>query len=279
MKLPFQLKNTDEFIRDIENIGRFRPKQSTILFVLEGAIIFDVNFQEQKFQAGDIVFMVSKSIYKYLKIEGGTNLYLLDFNLDAYRKIRAGFNRFEIYRALYFKQLHCLHLSNIELKNTLSPLLNMLYYQSKKATDLGASNEVAIHLFKTLIQVVSEEFSRLESVHENQNNTRRNKLVFSFLELATNNCIEEKELRYYANKLNVSIKYLSICVKEEIGFSPSYILDQLLLREARIKLVDENDTITNIADYLGFSDLHSFSKFFKKNSGVSPYAFRKEISK
>lgn len=61
--------------------------------------------------------------------------------------------------------------------------------------------------------------------------------------------------------------------KSVYGNSPyQYILNKRL-NLALEKLKKGNDTLTDIAYEIGFADIYSFSKAFKKNYGVPPSAF------
>ncbi|MEQ2526727.1 AraC family transcriptional regulator [Robertmurraya yapensis] len=59
----------------------------------------------------------------------------------------------------------------------------------------------------------------------------------------------------------------------EIGVSPSHYLLALKMKKASAMISDRSFTITEIAFSLGYSDLYSFSKVFKKYTGVSPKQF------
>ena len=64
--------------------------------------------------------------------------------------------------------------------------------------------------------------------------------------------------------------------KKEIGLSPySYVLERRV-NEAKFLLRDSVMPIKNIAEQIGFSDEYHFSSYFKKRSGFSPLAWRKQ---
>jgi AraC family transcriptional activator of pobA len=54
------------------------------------------------------------------------------------------------------------------------------------------------------------------------------------------------------------------------------VLHQRLMLEARRNLQYTTMTVTQLSDYLGFSDATYFP-FFRRYSGVSPKTFRNEI--
>lgn len=68
---------------------------------------------------------------------------------------------------------------------------------------------------------------------------------------------------------------LARAVKNVMGKSALNIIHDIMLTKAKIQLRKQNISVQHIANYLNFSDQADFSKFFRKNTGVSPTAFRK----
>lgn len=60
-----------------------------------------------------------------------------------------------------------------------------------------------------------------------------------------------------------------------IGESPKQCLNRILLQRAQDLLLTESGTVLEIARKLGFGDPYYFSRFFKKNCGLSPVDYRK----
>ena len=54
-------------------------------------------------------------------------------------------------------------------------------------------------------------------------------------------------------------------------------IEQTLMAEVTAKLRSNFYSISEIMQQLNFSDLPTFSKFFKKNMGQSPILYRKEL--
>jgi len=82
-------------------------------------------------------------------------------------------------------------------------------------------------------------------------------------------CISE-----FAEEFGLSIDHFIRIFKKETGQSPYAFIQQARLDLAQICLRYSNMSITQIAINCGFSDLYSFSKFFKSRIGMSPRAFR-----
>lgn len=94
--------------------------------------------------------------------------------------------------------------------------------------------------------------------------------------LIDENFQKEKLPIFYANQLNITTKHLNRVVKETINKTTSGMISERIILEAKRLLVNSDDSLTTIADTLGFSDYPYFSKVFKHKSGVTPMNFRRK---
>lgn len=78
----------------------------------------------------------------------------------------------------------------------------------------------------------------------------------------------------YASALGVSQTALRLACAKVAGRSPTEMLDQRALLEARRALLYTTLGVGEIAFSLGFSDPAYFSRFFQRNMGLSPRAYR-----
>ena len=95
-----------------------------------------------------------------------------------------------------------------------------------------------------------------------------------FLHHLYRNFRKERQIRFYADKLNVSTVYLSRLVKQIRGTTVNDHATSLVYKEICILLTHSDMTIGEIADYLNFSDQSALSNFFKQRSGMTPLAYR-----
>lgn len=85
---------------------------------------------------------------------------------------------------------------------------------------------------------------------------------------------KERQIRFYANKLNVSTAYLSRLVKDISGSTVNEHVTSLLYKEICNLLKQTSMSMGEIADELHFSDQSALSNFFKQRSGMTPLAYR-----
>ena len=82
----------------------------------------------------------------------------------------------------------------------------------------------------------------------------------------------------YARSLNVTSAKLRAACLEVTNKTPTRVLEERLLLEAKRNLTYTNMTVAQIAYYLGFTDPAYFSRFFSKLAGESPASFRKRAT-
>ena len=87
----------------------------------------------------------------------------------------------------------------------------------------------------------------------------------------------EREVTYYAERLNVSPKYLSDTVKRVTGHSVSSYIHRHTVPILKNYLGDERLSLTQIAELMEFSSLSHFSRYCTKHLGQSPSDYRQSL--
>lgn len=92
-------------------------------------------------------------------------------------------------------------------------------------------------------------------------------------------CVEQQlrskpSIASLAGDLGVSVSTLRAACQECAGKSPADILHERATLEARRLMRYSNMSVGQIATYLGFSDAAYFSRFFSRETGASPRAFK-----
>ena len=102
------------------------------------------------------------------------------------------------------------------------------------------------------------------------------------LELSIQKAVGLIQLRYWddvslaglARELGMSKYHLSRRFKEAVGVTFRSYLLRTRLERAKVLLGRSQDSITEVAHAVGFSDLPRFDKLFKRYSGLTPSAYR-----
>lgn len=86
---------------------------------------------------------------------------------------------------------------------------------------------------------------------------------------------QELSLSHLADLLNMSSVYLSTYIKEKTGGNFIDHLNKIRVEKAQELLVTTELTIHDVAREVGYANITSFGRMFKKNTGLSPGDYRK----
>ena len=95
--------------------------------------------------------------------------------------------------------------------------------------------------------------------------------------LATGISRTERDVSYYAERLNVSPKYLSATIKRVTGHSVTSYIDRHTVPILKDYLNDERLSLTQIAEQMNFASLSYFSRYCTKHLGQSPSEYRQSL--
>lgn len=165
--------------------------------------------------------------------------------------------------------------------------------QEGEAAFFSSQPRLIAHQAPQKIMDIMHEMCRVEMSGKS---AVRLKLLFYRL---INELIEEKETITY-HRLSPAVSYLHAHYCEEIDAStlaelcylspaqfyrmfrraydktPLEYRNDLRMRQARLLLLEEDYSVTEIARQLGFESLYYFSRVFHRSTGLSPTAYRKE---
>lgn len=86
---------------------------------------------------------------------------------------------------------------------------------------------------------------------------------------------QHHEVSFYAEKACLSSKHFSAVVKQETGQTAAYWIHRQVVAEAKMLLHVRRDlSVQIIADMLGFEEQSTFSRYFRRETGMSPTEFR-----
>ncbi len=141
-----------------------------------------------------------------------------------------------------------------------------MYKMAVVTEDIEAVCMWLIHVLEKLILLVFP----INSEKKEQLGILRKAIVFMNQHLHENISLED-----VANAINLSPTYFSRVFSNEMKMTYIEYLTMIRIQESKKYLVDTNQSISDIALRLGFSDQSYFSKVFKKLEGTTPGKYRK----
>lgn len=228
------------------------------------------------FNKGVLIFTAPKQLQMLSKVQKlneirGWMLFIhpeLIFNTSLVKKI-------EHYPFFSYDVHEALHLSDLEKQNI------------TKCIDLIANeiNQSKDHYSQSIIANVLELLLNLsQRYYERQFNTRKieNTHVLSQFQILLREYYDQgffiengqPTVEYFAKRLNISSNYFGDLIKKETGFTAKDYLSDYIVEKAKILLLSNTESISEIAYSLGFNYPHYFSRMFKSKTGMTPKKYR-----
>ena len=99
----------------------------------------------------------------------------------------------------------------------------------------------------------------------------------AFMNQLSNNYQRAHDVAFYADRLNITTRYLSQITNESVSKSPKQIIADYLVCEARQVLENSRLSGKEVSDNLGFRAVSVFCKLFKQQTGFTPSEYRLHI--
>lgn len=81
---------------------------------------------------------------------------------------------------------------------------------------------------------------------------------------------------YFAGKVNLSVNYFGDLIKQYTGSSPQEHIHRHIIHLAKAELRNSQRSVSEIAYGLGFEYPTYFTRFFRKETGITPTVFREQ---
>ena len=113
------------------------------------------------------------------------------------------------------------------------------------------------------------------AVSDEKQSLRAKDIYNEFISIVAEFYQKEHSVAFYADKLNITTRYLSQVTDKTVGISPKQVISNYLINEAKMLLDNSRLTIQEISDRLGFSSQTMFCKFFKVQEKHTPTEYRR----
>ena len=101
-------------------------------------------------------------------------------------------------------------------------------------------------------------------------------IFIRFLQLLDKHCTAHRDLAFYASELSITPRRLSGTVVRSSGRSAKDWITSRLILEAKVLLNRHDLSILQISEMLGFPNQSFFGSYFRRATGRSPLAYRRD---
>ena len=129
----------------------------------------------------------------------------------------------------------------------------------------------------TMLLLIADIYGKSLAVSTPQSRMRHEQLSDDFFRLLSRHHRRERAVGFYADRMNLTPKYLSSVIKAATGRTASAWIDDYTLAVARNLLRASDMSIQQISYDLGFATPSHFAKFIKDNTGLTPKEVRARL--
>jgi len=103
------------------------------------------------------------------------------------------------------------------------------------------------------------------------------KIQHQFARTDDNDLLEDVPLAILADVVKLSPYHFVRAFKQSFGLPPHRYLSSLRMQRAKSLLANPAMSVTQVGFNLGFSDTSSFTTTFRKHTGLTPTAYRRNL--
>lgn len=169
-----------------------------------------------------------------------------------------------------------------QIKQLFISLVSSIYIQLwEKGININP-NDLALNLakitniadFNTLQNYITETIQSISLQIGKSDDAQKNKNVTATLDFIHNNYTKDISVVEIADHIGLNHIYLNKIFKLSIGKTISEYLNFYRIEKSKNLLCNTNFSINNISTMLGYNDVRSYIRFFKKFTGVTPGNYR-----
>jgi len=267
---PFHFFDTKTDVSPDLEVGKpYMLKIGGFLICNMGELECIVGTSHYVLKRGDMVIALPNTLIQFIRIDEGFDGYAITVNTDILQSINiAPF----ISMYSYVKSNAFIHLP----EGKMSEILGLCKLLQRKSEDTE-------HLFhdiivRSLAMVVFCEIGTVINTETDmrfRSKSRQDSMMQEFLTLLSSDYTKSREVNYYAEKMCITPKYLTIVVRRVSGHSAAYWIAQVVVMNAKMLLMGSQLTIQQIADALNFPNPSFFGQYFKRYTGMTPKMYRR----
>jgi AraC-like DNA-binding protein len=163
------------------------------------------------------------------------------------------------------------HLPETEKEKILTESFTILYSKFYD-TENVCRNEIIMNLLHNFYLDLYNKIIIRNEIRSRQPKRKKEVQEEFFRLLKTHT--DKREVAFYAGKLCITPKYLSIITKESTGNSAKGLIDKFAITELKLRLKSNSTPLKEIADQLNYPCEAFLCKYFKKHTGMTPSHYR-----
>ena len=242
-----------------------------IYYLSSGKRRYFVNHTLYDMDCGDVIFVNAGDIHKTQSVNSGDmyERYLITFSHDFVTKVAPIIPPEQLMKCFEMKKTHIAAPNMHNFNSLLRKLENECRYNDDYNTQL-----CTIHLMELLVNLNKNSIQK--NIRLTDDLTEYEDRIQSVCRYICNYYNRPINLEEIAKIAYMSPTYFSKKFKKVTGFGFNEYLNSVRVKMAINMLLETRYSITEIAMYCGYQDSNYFGDVFRKMTGISPSAYRKQ---
>ncbi|MBQ8462503.1 MAG: helix-turn-helix transcriptional regulator [Prevotella sp.] len=232
----------------------YRLQEGRVVIVKKGWAHYAFNLQDYHFTAGDLVVFLSDTL---IEKRGHSS----DFEVDAFSFDYQSPSLPQLGKGFFW--IH----QDEHTRPIISQHFNLIW-------DMAHWEPFPIESVRLLLNSLLLFINRQTGQSSTSPASRTDEMLRRFVSLVSRHAARERSIPFYAGKLCIAPHYLSTLVKQASGRTVMQWVNETAVKEAKVWLAYSDESIAQISDYLHFPCPASFTKFFKRETGLTPSEYR-----
>jgi AraC family transcriptional regulator, transcriptional activator of pobA len=246
-----------------------------VLYLQKGSGYHVIDANKYEIKPPCVFFMSPGQAHK-LELSNDIEGFIFIFTADFYLLNRSNQNSL-----IEFPFFYTIHQDNppLLLKDEKDiRFLEDLFRQS--IAEISRPGDYFLEMLRSILDLILTTCAARYQVSENMLNKGKGQiLVKRFFHLVEENHQKKLSLSDYSRMIGITPNHLTQTVKLLTGKTSSQIIRAKQLLEIKRLLVHTNLSVSEIANQLNFEDQSYFTKFFKRETGITPIQYRSDSFK
>lgn len=242
-----------------------------ILLVLKGSVNVRIGEEVYCLEENEFILINSNELHSTKKTKDNNMLLAIQIDLKFFQKYYPQINKIKI----DCKSFHGGEGDQEKFDNIRYYIAKIVWELNKK--NKGYNLKIGGYLYLLGFYLVNNfEYTILDDEKEKL----RDKDIYRLqriMDYVMNNIDKKITLKEVAEKEHLNYYYLSHFIKDKTGMSFQNYVNHIRLNKSVNMLRNTEDSITEISNNSGFSNVSFFNKIFKENYGCTPTEYRKQF--
>lgn len=236
-----------------------------------GSFMFSLNQKIYSAKAGETLFIPEDSLFQVLQESENVELFILVYQIEPIRDI-IGNSVASMYLYSQLRTEPC-YVWNTGDEEEVLKYMSLLDSTLEMEDNTFSRYEQKLLLLGLTYRICS--IYNRKPINLKSSVGRKYEIFIKLIQLIDEYYTEQRGVEFYAGKLCLSPKYISVLSKSICGYTVQELIFRSITRKSISLLKNTQKSIQEISDYFNFPNASYFGTFFKKQTGQSPQQYRK----